>query len=132
MSTAQQVLVSYGIVVVLVGLGLGTILGFLRMKRPPIRTLATAHVETLMQSSVVFGLAFAVGLVEFDSTWATAGAGLFVTGGAMQAIGVTLNWITDSTDQFADRSPGFYLNSFSTWLLLPGAIIIAAGVLSNI
>jgi hypothetical protein len=132
MSTAQQVLVSYGVIVVLLGLGLGTILGFLRMKRPPIRTLTTAHVETLMQSSVVLGLAFAIGLVGFDSTWATWGAGLFAGGAAMQAAGVTLNWITDSTDQFADRSPGFYLNSLSTWPLLAGAIIIAGGVLANI
>ena len=131
MSTAQQVLVSYGVVVVLLGLGLGTILGFLRMSRPPIRTLATAHVETLMQSSVVLGLAFAIGLVGFESTWATWGATLFTGGAAMQAAGVTLNWITDSTDQFADRSPGFYLNSLSTWPLLAGAIIIASGVLSN-
>ncbi len=50
----------------------------------------------------------------------------------MQATGVTLNWITDSTDQFADRSPGFYLNSLSTWPTLAGAIIIAGGVLANI
>ena len=132
MSTAQQVLVSYGVVVVLVGLGLGTILGLLRMTRPPIRTLTTAHVETLMQSSVVLGLAFAIGLVGFDSTWATWGAVLFAGGGALQAAGVTLNWITDSTDQFADRSPGFYLNSLSTWPMLAGAIIIAGGVLANV
>ena len=132
MSTAQQVLVSYGVIVLLLGLGLGTVLGFLRMSRPPIRTLSTAHVETLMQSSVVLGLAFAIGLVGFDSTWATWGAALFAGGGAMQAAGVTLNWITDSTDQFADRSPGFYLNSISTWPLLAGAIIIASGVLSNL
>jgi hypothetical protein len=132
MSTAQQLFAMYGIIILLVGLGLGTILGFLRMTSPPIRTLATAHVETLMQASISLGLAFVVGAVGFDSTWATWGAGLFVAGSGMQAIGVTLNWITNSADQFADRSPGFYINSASTWIVLPGAIIIAAGVFTNI
>ncbi len=32
---------------------------------------------------------------------------------------------TDTADQFAERSPGFYLNSISTYAVLPGAIIIA-------
>lgn len=132
MSNAQNLFVIYGTVVLLVGLGLGTILGFLRMKNPPIRTLATAHVETLMQAPIHLGLAFAVGAVGFESSWATWGAGLFVVGSGLQAIGVTLNWITNSADQFADRSPGFYVNSVSTYAAMPGAIIIAVGVLSNI
>lgn len=132
MSDAQQLFVVYGTIVLLAGLGLGTILGFLRMKAPPIRTLATAHVETLMQAPIHFGLAFAVGAVRFESGWATWGAGLFVAGSGMQAIGVTLNWITKTADQFAERSPGFYLNSVSTYAVLPGAIIIAAGVLTNL
>ena len=102
------------------------------MKAPPIRTLATAHVETLMQAPIHFGLAFAVGAVGFESGWATSGAGLFVAGSGLQAIGVTLNWTTDTADQFAEHSPGFYLNSVSTYAVLPGAVIIAAGIFSNL
>lgn len=132
MSNAQQLFVVYGIIILLGGLGLGTTLGFLRMKHPPIRTLSTAHVETLMQAPIHLGLGFAVGAVGFGSRWATWGAGLFMVGSGMQSIGVTLNWITNTADQFADRSPGFYLNSLSTYAVLPGAIITAAGVLSNI
>lgn len=132
MSNAQQLFVVYGTIVLLVGLGLGTILGMLRMKSPPIRNLATAHVETLMQAPIHLGLAFAVGATGFDSSWATWGAALFVAGSGLEAIGVTLNWITKTADQFAERSPGFYLNSASTYAILPGAIITAVGILSNI
>jgi hypothetical protein len=131
MSSAQRVLV-YGMIVLLFGLGLGTALGVLRMKRPPIRTLATAHVETLMQASLHLGLAFAVGAVGFESGWANWGAGLFVAGSGLQAIGVTTNWLTKTVDQFAERSPGFYLNSLSTYAAVPGAVILAVGVLANV
>ena len=132
MSHAQRLLVIYGVVILLIGVGLGATLGLLRMNRPPIRTLATAHVETLVQAPIHIGLAYIVGLVGFDSTWATWGAVLFIAGSAMQASGATLNWITNAADQFAERSPGFYLNSASTLPSLGGAAILAAGTLTRI
>lgn len=69
--------------------GLGTVLGTLRMK-----------------SSLHFGLAFAVGVVGFNSTAATWAAALLVAGSAMHAVLVILNWLTKTGDQFAQRSPG--------------------------
>ena len=132
MSTAQQIFLVYGMIILVVGFLLGTVLGFLRMKAPAIRTLATAHVETLMQGSMHLGLAFAVSAVGFDTTAATWGAALLALGSAMQAIGVTLNWLTKAKDQFAERSPGFFINSASTWIILPGLIIIVVGVLRRI
>jgi len=77
-------------------------------------------------------LAFAVGAVGFDSTAATWGAWLLVIGSAMQAAGVTLNWITHTADQFAQRSPGFLVNSSSTFVIWPGLLIIAIGTLTNL
>ena len=50
----------------------------------------------------------------------------------MQAIGVTLNWMTKTGDQFAEKSPGFVLNSLSTFASFPGLVIIAIGVLANL
>lgn len=132
MSTAQQLFIVYGTIILAVGFTLGTILGMLRMKAPPIRTLATAHVETLMQAPVHLGLAFAVGAVGFSSSAATWGAVLLVTGSAMQAIGVTLNWLTKTKDQFAERSPGFLINSSSTFVAMPGLIITVFGILTNV
>jgi hypothetical protein len=132
MSTAQRVFLGYGTVILVVGFALGTVLGMLRTKAPPIRALATAHVETLMQAAMHFGLAFAVGAVGFDSTAATWGAWLLVIGSAMQASGVTLNWITKTNDQFAERSPGFLVNSLSTFITWPGLLITGYGILTNL
>jgi len=132
MSNAQQLFLTYGTIILAVGFSLGAILGMLRMKAPSIRSLATAHVETLMQASIHFGLAYAVGAVGFSSTMATWGAALLVAGSAMQAVGVTLNWITKTTDQFAERSPGFFINSLSTFVAMPGLIITVIGILGNL
>lgn len=132
MSTAQRVFVGYGTVVLVGGFVLGTALGMLRAKAPAARALATAHVETLMQAAMHFGLAFAVGAVGYHSTAATWGAWLVVIGSAMQATGVTLNWITKTTDQFAERSPGFLVNSFSTFVIWPGLLITCSGILTNL
>ena len=132
MSAAQRVFLGYGVVILVVAFGLGTVLGTLRMKAPAIRSLATAHVETLMQAAMYFGLAFAVGAVGFDSTAATWGAWLLVVGSAMQAAGVTLNWITKTTDQFAERSPGFVINSLGTFVIWPGLLVTGCGILSNL
>lgn len=132
MSNAQQLFIIYGVIILAVGFILGSILGMQRMTTPSIRNLATAHVETLMQASMHLGLAFAVGLVGFESGTATLGAVLMVIGSAMQAIGVTLNWITKTGDQFAERSIGFFINSASTFVISPGLAIIAIGILTNL
>jgi len=131
-STAQRVLVGYGTIILTVGFILGTVLGMLRMNAPPVRSLATAHVETLMQAAMHFGLAFAVGVVGFDSTAATWGALLLVVGSAMQAAGVTLNWATKTDDQFAQRSPGFVVNSASSFVIWPGLLITVWGILTRL
>lgn len=132
MSTAQQVFIGYGTIILIIGFLLGVVLGALRMKQPAIRTLATAHVETLMQASMHFGLAFAVGATGFDSTAATWGAVLLAVGSAMQATGVTLNWLTKTGDQFAEKSLGYVINSLSTFVAVPGLAITAVGILANI
>ena len=132
MDTAQRVLIGYGTVILLVGFVLGTVLGMLRMKSPHIRSLATAHVETLMQAALFLGLAFAIGAVGFRSSAATWGAWLLLVGSTMQATGVTLNWITKTGDQFAERSPGMKINSLSTFVSWPGVAIIAWGILTRL
>lgn len=132
MSTAQRVFIGYGTIILIMGFGLGAILGMVRMKAPMARSLATAHVETLMQAAMHLALAFAVGAVAFDSRAATVGAWLLVIGFAMQALGVTANWLTNVGDQFAERSLGFYANSASTFVALPGLVITAYGILSRI
>jgi hypothetical protein len=50
----------------------------------------------------------------------------------MQAFGVTINWMQNVGDQFAQRSIGFYANSASTFVAIPGLAVIAYGILSNV
>lgn len=132
MSTAQRVLIGYGTIILVVGFGLGTVLGMVRMKAPVARNLATAHVETLMQSALHLALAFVVGAVAFDNGTATTGAWLLVIGSAMQALGATANWINGVGDQFAERSLGFYVNSAATLIALPGLAITGYGILTRL
>jgi hypothetical protein len=132
MSTAQQLFIGYAVIVLALAFALGALLGVLRMKGPAVRNLATAHVETLIQAALHLGLAFAVGVVGFGSTAATWAATLLVIGSGMQAIGVTLNWATNTVDQFAERSPGFKLNSVATFVILPGLVIVVIGVLTRL
>ena len=132
MSTAQQIFLAYGTVILVVGFSLGSALGMIRMKAPAARNLASAHVETLMQGAMHLGLGFAVAATGFDSTAATWGAILLAVGSGMQATGVTLNWITSTGDQFAEKSPGYLINSTSTFVIFPGLLITAWGILTNL
>lgn len=132
MSTAQQLFLAYGTIILAVGMTLGIILGMLRANQPDIRSLARAHVEVLMQSSMHLGLAFAVGAVGFASGWATIAATLLVIGSAMQATGATLNWATKTQDQFAEKSIGWMINSASTFAMAPGIAIATIGILANL
>ncbi len=132
MTTAQQILIGYATIALSAGFLLGVILGAVRSKQSSARNLATAHVETLLQGAVLLGVAFALGLTDFDGRLATWGATLLAIGSAMQAVGVTLNWITGTVDQFAERSPGFLLNSASTFAAVPGLAILAYGILSAV
>jgi hypothetical protein len=132
MSPAQRVLIGYGTVILLVGFALGAVLGILRTKAPPIRSLATAHVETLMQASLLLALAWAIGAVGFHSSPATWAAWLLLAGSAMQATGVTLNWITKTGDQFAERSPGMKIATLGSFFIWPGVAIIAWGILTRL
>jgi hypothetical protein len=131
-STAQRVFISYGSIVLILGFGLGSVLGMMRMKAPAVRNLATAHVETLMQAAMHFGLAFAIGAVGFDGRAAATGAWLLATSSAMQALGVTINWVQNVGDQFAVRSFGFYSNSASTFVAIPGLAVVAYGILTRV
>jgi len=131
-STAQQLFIGYGVIILGVAFVLGAILGGLRMTVPAVRTLAMAHVETLIQAALHLGLAFAIAAVGFRSTAATWGAALLVAGSGMQALGATVNWATGTVDQFAKRSPGFRINSLATFAILPGLVIIASGILTRL
>jgi hypothetical protein len=133
MSTAQKLFIIYGILIAAYGLLLGIPLASTRMKSPTAsRHLVNAHLSALMQSSLHFGLAFAVGMVGFESTLASVGAGLLVAGTALESAGGTTNWLTSTNDQFAENSLGYKFNSLSGPLAIIGILILTFGILTNI
>ena len=133
MSTAQNLLVGYGVIVLTYGLLLGVPLAAARWKSPQAsRHLVTSHLSGLMQGPVALGLAFAIGAVSFDSTLATVAAALVVGGLAVETLGGTINWLQRTGDQFAEKGAGFRFNAMSGPLAIPGALIITVAVLSKL
>jgi hypothetical protein len=133
MSTAQNLLIGYGVLVLAYGFLLGVPIALVRMKTADVsRHLITTHLSGLMQGPIHFGLAFALGAVSFDSDLATGAAALIVAGSLAETAGGTLNWIQGTGDQFRERSMGFRVNSLTGLLAIPGVLIIVIGVLGRL
>jgi hypothetical protein len=133
MSTAQNLLVGYGVIVLTYGLLLGIPLAAARAKAPQApRHLITAHLSGLMQGPVVLGLAFAIGAVSFDSNLATVAAALVIAGLVAETLGGTVNWLQGTGDQFEQKGTGFRLNALAGPLAIPGALIITVAVLAKL
>lgn len=133
MSTAQSILVGYGMVVLLYGFILGIPLAAARSSAPQAsRHLVTSHLSGLMQGPVALGCAFAIGAVSFESSWATAAALLLVAGLVAETVGGTVNWLQGTDDQFAERSIGFRINALTGALAIPGLVIMVVAVLTGL
>ena len=126
MTTAQKVLVGYGVIVLVYGFVLGVPLSLARQKAPAApRSLVTAHLSGLIQPSMMIAMAFALAASGFDNGWATAGAWLLVAGGAAEMAGGTTNWLQGTGDQFAENP----LRIFKIWeggLVFYGGMIMGA------
>ncbi len=130
MSTAQNLLVGYGVIVLAYGFLLGVPLAAARTKAPAApRHLVTAHLSGLMQGPIHLSLAFAIGAVSFDSGLATVAVCLVIAGSLAETLGGTVNWLQGTGDQFEEQSLGFRLNSLTGVLIVPGILIIAIATL---
>ncbi|MCZ7528840.1 MAG: hypothetical protein M5U14_22175 [Acidimicrobiia bacterium] len=130
MSTAQQVLVAYGVLII----GYGFILGIPLARERAVAAEASAHlvgrhVASIMQGPVCLGLAYAFGVTGFESGLATAAAVLVVAGAAVETVGGTVNWLTRTGDQFAERSLGYRFSAASGPVAVIGIVVATAGVL---
>ncbi len=129
MSTAEKLLLTYGVLILLYGFALGIPFAAARQKASHApRHLVSSHIGNMLQGAASLGLAFAIGFADLPSGVATTAALLFVGGAALNAIAETLNWRQGVTDQFAQRTLGFKLNTVSGPLVVIGAAIIAVGV----
>ena len=130
MTTAQSIFLVYGVAVLAYGFVLGVPLAAARMKTPQApRHLVTTHLSAIIQGAVHLGLAFVAGIVDLEAGWANAAAWLIVAASVFEIVGGTVNWLSATGDQFAEKSPGFRFNSLVGPPAIIGIVIIAVGVL---
>ena len=129
MSTAQKIVLVYGMLSLVYGMTLGFPLSGIRMSQPTgPRHLVTAHLSALMQGAMHLGLSVALGFATFTPWVLTASAIALVSGSALFVAGVTANWLMNVGDHFAERPRGFYLLSASAPLHFAGALVVLLGV----
>ncbi len=120
----------YGVVVLVYGFVLGIPLAGSRLKTPQAsRHLVNTHLSAIIQGAVHLGLAFAVGIADLGTGWAVAAAWLIVAGSSFEIVGGTINWLSGTEDQFAEKSLGFRFNSFVGAPAIVGTMIVVVGVL---
>lgn len=133
MTTAQTIFVVYGVIILAYGFILGVPLAAQRMRstRAP-RHLVTTHLSALIQGALHLGLAFAMGSFELGIGWANTAAWLIVVASAFETLGGTINWLSGTDDQFAERSFGFRFNSLVGPPAIVGILIIVVGVVRGV
>ena len=70
-----------------------------------------------------------MGFTELGIGWANAAAWLLVVGSGFAMIGDTINWLSRTGDQFAERSLGLRFNSVVGPTTIIGVTIVLVGVL---
>jgi hypothetical protein len=130
METAAKVLVVGGVLNLALAFVLGFILSNSRLKEPAKTQpyLAVAHRVSLWEGFMLLGLVFAVELSDLSSGVETLAAVLLVASSAFQDGSSVLNWVQGVADEFAERSPGFYLATINAILATAGLGILIVGV----
>ena len=120
----------YGVVALAYGFVLGVPLAASRMKAPQApKYLVTTHLSAIIQGAVHLGLAYAVGFADLGTGWTVAAAWLIVAGSGLELVGGTINWLSETGDQFAEKSLGFRFNSLVGPPSIIGIVIVVVGVL---
>jgi len=130
METAAKVLIVGGVLNLALAFVLGFILSNSRLKEPakPQHYLNLAHRASLWEGFMLLGLVFAVELSDLSSGLETLAAILLVASSAFQDGSSVLNWLQGVGDEFAERSPGFYLATINAILATTGLAILIVGV----
>jgi hypothetical protein len=129
-STAQRILVLYGITSLAVGFALGMALSRERTRAPAAsHHLVTAHLSALMQGTMHLALVVALELSTLSDGVEVLAAGLLAIGSATFVAGTIANWRQGVGDHFAARSLGWRLLAGSSVGHIGGLSVIATGVL---
>ena len=133
LSTAQRILMAYGMASLLVGFVLGMALSSERMAAPSAsRHLVTAHLSAIMQGTMHLALVVAVGYSTLGAGIESLGAALLAIGSALFVAGTIANWRQRIGDHFAERSLGWKLLAASSAGHLAGLGIVAVGVAAEL
>lgn len=133
METSIEVLTVAGTLALTCGLLLGIPLAAVRMRSPTAsRHLVHAHIEALVAGAALLALSIAAGYSTLADGAETLAAWLLTAGVAASLAGGTLNWLMGSGDQFAERTPGYYLQAVSGPLMVIGGLLLSAGVLKEL
>lgn len=130
MTAAQEIFVVYGVVVLAYGFILGVPLAATHSKAAQApKHLVTTHLSAIIQGAVHFGLAAAISFADLSPGWAVAAAWLIVAASALEIAGGTINWLSGTGDQFAEKSLGFRFNSLVGPPAIIGIVIVGVGVI---
>ena len=133
MTTAQRIVVVYGVVSIAYGFALGIPLSRARMVAPTAsRHLVIAHLSSILQGAMYLGLSAAFAMSTLTSSIETTGAVLLICGSALFVAGATLNWRQQIGDHFAVRSIGWRCFAASSAGHLAGISIVLVGVVKGI
>ena len=133
MTTAQQIVVVYGVMSLMYGFGLGIPLSRERMAAPAAsRHLVIAHLSAILQGAMYLGLSAAFAMSTLTSSLETSAAVLLVCGSVLFVTGATLNWRQQIGDHFAERSPGWRCFALSSVGHLVGMTLVLVGVVTGI
>jgi len=133
MSTAQQIVILYGVVSITYGFALGIPLSRERTVAPTAsRHLVIAHLSSIIQGAMYLGLSAAFALSNLTSWLETTAAVLLVSGSTLFVAGATLNWRQQIGDHFAVRSIGWRCFAASSVGHLVGISVVLIGVVAGV
>jgi hypothetical protein len=131
--TAVKILIVAGTIVLTYGFALGLPMAQARMKSATApRHLVNVHLEALMAGATLLGLSIAIAFGTLPDGWEIAAAWMLALGVASTLLGGTLNWLMGAGDAFAEKTPGFYLQSLGGPLVLAGGVILVVSVFKGL
>lgn len=131
METAAKILVVGGVLNLAVALVIGFILSRYRLNPPNEGPyyVHLAHKNALWEGFMLLGLVFAVQLAQLSQGIKVVAALLIVAASVLQDASSITAWLMGTKDEFAQRSPSFYLATANAILVSIGLAILIFGVL---
>ena len=132
MEGSVEVLIVAGTLITTYGFLLGIPFARARMRGPAPRSLVNNHLEAMIGGAVLIALSVAAGYSTLDKGFELTAAWLLAIGVALAVAGGTLNWLMKTEDAFAQKPPGFYLQSASGPAISAGGVLMSIGVLMGL